>query len=607
MNPPRPKLGRLLFLTLAAFMLQTKTIRAQSAAFMYQGSLIDGGSPANGAYDLEFSLYDASTNGNLVGQTFTNSATPVSNGLFAVALDFGNVFNGSNYWLQIGAQTNGGIAFTPLKPRQPITPVPDAVFANTASNLLGTLSTAQLNGLVAATQLPTNVVTNGASGLNLTGTFNGNGAGLTGLNATQLASGAVSDSLLPPDVAKNNDAYTVTWATNAIPWATNASPYPTNSVLIVNALQSYTNNGPIHWLTTPKTTYLALGYIPSVGAYGNPDQTVVNGFEFGLNGNEVTICIPSTGASFNIQVDGGAPQAFITDNYSGLLYFTMTFNSYANRLIRFEGGGPNIIDLEAPATNAIIPKVVAAKKILIVGDSFSDGANHVSPQDTFAYGYLKFHPNVDVWVDAVGGSGYCHGIHTNDVFINRLVPWVFPHQFDAIIVTGGYNDGGTDSNTLYNAASLYYQTIRSHYPNAFLGVVLPFNSLTPLPAGTTNAIYAIRAACRDNGLPFIDPSGSGTNDVPGANPWIYGYYLSTGNAGGNAAAYISSDGTHPTPAGHLFLEANLDAWITTNIFPSTASQTFSANGAGLIFTNAAGARFSLLVNATTNGFIFISQ
>jgi hypothetical protein len=128
-----------------------------------------------------------------------------------------------------------------------------------------------------------------------------------------------------------------------------------------------------------------------------------------------------------------------------------------------------------------------------------------------------------------------------------------------------------------------------------------------LPAGTTNSIYAIRAACRDNGIPFIDPSGSGTNDVPGANPWIYGYYLSSGNAGGNAAAYISSDGTHPTLAGHLFLEANLDEWITTNIFPPTASSNVSTHSAGPLFTNAAGATFSVMVNAATNGFIIISQ
>jgi lysophospholipase L1-like esterase len=198
-------------------------------------------------------------------------------------------------------------------------------------------------------------------------------------------------------------------------------------------------------------------------------------------------------------------------------------------------------------------------------------------------------------------------VKTNDIFINRLASWVLPNQFDAIIVTGGYNDGSTDSNTLYNAAALYYQTLKSNYPNAFLGVVLPFNSLTPLPAGTTNSIYAIRAACRDNGIPFIDPSGSGTNDVPGANPWIYGYYLSSGNAGGNAAAYISSDGTHPTLAGHLFLEANLDEWITTNIFPPTASSNVSTHSAGPLFTNAAGATFSVMVNAATNGFIIISQ
>lgn len=561
-----------MWLPLVAVNLPPETAHAQGTAITYQGKLSDSGAPANGTYDLQFAIYDASTNGDLMGSALTNTATQVSNGLFTATLDFGGVFNGNNYWLQIAARTNRSGTFTQLNPRQPFTPAPYAIFANTASNLLGALAATQLSGTLLAAQLPVNVVTNGASGLDLTGTFSGNGAALTNLNASQLVSGTLPDNVLSADVAKNNDSYSVTWTTNA-------SPYSSTNSLNVNAAQSLANGSPIHWLTTPKTNRLALSYIPSIWAYGNPDQSLVNGFEFGLNGNQVTICLASSGASFNIQVDGGSSQAYKVDNFSGLLYLTMTFNSYANRLIRFEGYGAIIIDVEAPTTNAIIGRSVANKKLLFIGDSFTDGANGVNPQDTFAYDYLKFHPNVDVWADAVGGSGYCDGINTNDIFINRFRPWVLPNSFDAIIVTGGYNDGGTPSNTLYAAASLYYQTIKSNYPNAFLGVVLPFNSLTPLPTGTTNAIYAIRAACRDNGVPFIDPSGSGTNDVPGASPWIYGYHLDSGNAGGNAAIYISSDGTHPTLAGHLFLEANLDEWITTNLFKTlNASNTSGITG-----------------------------
>jgi hypothetical protein len=37
---------------------------AQTTSFTYQGRLQDAGAQANGSYDLQFSLFDASTGGN---------------------------------------------------------------------------------------------------------------------------------------------------------------------------------------------------------------------------------------------------------------------------------------------------------------------------------------------------------------------------------------------------------------------------------------------------------------------------------------------------------------------------------------------------------------
>ncbi len=71
-----------------------------STAFTYQGRLFDGGSPANGLYDLQFTNYDAATDGNALGG-FNTNGVPVSNGLFAVTLDFGAVFDGQMRWLEL--------------------------------------------------------------------------------------------------------------------------------------------------------------------------------------------------------------------------------------------------------------------------------------------------------------------------------------------------------------------------------------------------------------------------------------------------------------------------------------------------------------------------
>jgi hypothetical protein len=110
--------------------------------FTYQGRLNDGGAPANGNYDMIFNLYDAPTNGNVLGSFSIFGAVPVTNGLFTLELntygEFGpNAFNGQARWLQIGVRTNNNNAGNPwvnLSPRQPLDPAPHAIYALNASN-----------------------------------------------------------------------------------------------------------------------------------------------------------------------------------------------------------------------------------------------------------------------------------------------------------------------------------------------------------------------------------------------------------------------------------------------------------------------------------------
>jgi hypothetical protein len=101
----------------------------------YQGSLNDGGVPANGSYDFTFRMYNALLAGNVTSGPI--SATLVlNNGLFTVPLDFGpTAFNGEALWLSITVRRAGVGNYTTLTPRQPITPAPYASFAATAGTL----------------------------------------------------------------------------------------------------------------------------------------------------------------------------------------------------------------------------------------------------------------------------------------------------------------------------------------------------------------------------------------------------------------------------------------------------------------------------------------
>src|SRR5881392_3929499 len=101
---------------------------AQTSSFIYQGRLTDGGTAANGNYDLQFGLFDRLSGGTQIGSTQTINSVAVSNGVFTVSLDFGaNAFPGANRFLEISTRPSGGGAFTVLAPRQVITSTPYAV------------------------------------------------------------------------------------------------------------------------------------------------------------------------------------------------------------------------------------------------------------------------------------------------------------------------------------------------------------------------------------------------------------------------------------------------------------------------------------------------
>jgi len=73
------------------------TTLAQSSSFTYQGRLTDGGTAANGNYDLQFALFDSASGGTQIGSTQTLNTVLVSNDVFNVSLDFGaSSFMGAN-------------------------------------------------------------------------------------------------------------------------------------------------------------------------------------------------------------------------------------------------------------------------------------------------------------------------------------------------------------------------------------------------------------------------------------------------------------------------------------------------------------------------------
>ena len=98
---------------------------AVSTQFSYQGRLKREGNPYTGTCDFRFDLWDEATNGTQVG-TLSMADVPVTEGLFAVELDFGDQFQGEARWLAAAVQCPSDGNLTELG-REPLTAVPYAL------------------------------------------------------------------------------------------------------------------------------------------------------------------------------------------------------------------------------------------------------------------------------------------------------------------------------------------------------------------------------------------------------------------------------------------------------------------------------------------------
>jgi hypothetical protein len=183
----------------------TAELLAQTTAFTYQGRLQSDGTAYSGPAEFQFTLWDAAEEGTQLSATTPETLSgAVSGGLFTLVLDFGDgpFTGGEDRWLEIELRTGLG-EFEVLTPRQKINTTP---YALTAANVSGPVPAEQLDGALPSANLAGTY--SSAITLNNTGnSFSGDGAGLTGLNASELTEGIVPDDRLPGDVARTDQVW----------------------------------------------------------------------------------------------------------------------------------------------------------------------------------------------------------------------------------------------------------------------------------------------------------------------------------------------------------------------------------------------------------------
>ncbi len=124
-------------------------VNAQTTEFTFQGSLKDNAAPANGNYDFEFALFDMPLVGNQIGATIPRNGVVVTNGIFAVKLDFGSAFPGADRFLEIRVRLAGQPGITTLGPRQLVNSAPYSVKSLNTDNATTATNALQLGGVAA--------------------------------------------------------------------------------------------------------------------------------------------------------------------------------------------------------------------------------------------------------------------------------------------------------------------------------------------------------------------------------------------------------------------------------------------------------------------------
>ncbi|MCX6033338.1 MAG: hypothetical protein NT169_29155 [Chloroflexi bacterium] len=163
---------------------------ATSTAFTYQGQLKENGALAQGAYRLQFSLWDAAQNGNEVGTAEIEDVT-ANNGLFTVTLNATNqfgadAFSGDARWLEIRVcpsnhQISCAALGTTLTPRQPLTGTPYALGLRPGTKIRGSAyQVVKIQSDAATGSIPAAMTGEMMSALDGVGVYGSNNSNATG-------------------------------------------------------------------------------------------------------------------------------------------------------------------------------------------------------------------------------------------------------------------------------------------------------------------------------------------------------------------------------------------------------------------------------------------
>lgn len=265
----------------------------------------------------------------------------------------------------------------------------------------------------------------------------------------------------------------------------------------------------------PGTNYVRYASMSNPTSTGGPTFAHWN-HAFWHNGSQLEIRIlQGSGLSVRVWVNGqlvqAAPITFSAgSNIDG--YVLLTFASRANRRIEIEAVGGTWGGVVTPIADNITPAAVRGPLVLIVADSFGEGANGVGAHSSFIRRFARrtgWHRTIS---SAVGGTGYLNTGAAGSGRTNvrpRLAADVYPFNPDIVIWTVGGNDiaSFTASATGTEAAACF-AAVAANLPKTKQIVCSPIIGSGPRNWGSGSNVIptrdAIQAAAVAAGLPFLD-------------------------------------------------------------------------------------------------------
>lgn len=287
-----------------------------------------------------------------------------------------------------------------------------------------------------------------------------------------------------------------------------------------------------------------------------------------INGSLVTT--DAVGA--NVTQSGGTYQHSI----AGRAFFKFKWPTKAVRQIAIQSGNGSVTscgDIWTRSGDTIASVLDADRTVrwFGVGDSFSasSGSGLFPWQQHFQSHFGGFHKN-NVISSAIGSTNLAgsNNIRPGDVFATGLLPSQrmcyelhgAPNNPDVLFMMIGHNDATTtDTLRFRQELGALLDSFYARFPSSLIAVFGSNASPGIIANGAAAAIEGhIATVCSTR--PWVTFCPMQVGAVPfgqQAQGFTYPMLSGTGNTGapngtGNADLYVTSDGTHPSPAGHQY-------------------------------------------------------